>query len=276
MNDLATFRIHARGLSLILKQRREDRRRKSRHVSDFGHCFDASTAALATRTKLGKRTDPYNPMSPLLKAEQTPNMPVDFYTLYRHGLISPYVGYFHAFTVTLVALGLEAGEDHIAATSTVHHIFMEGVQPLPAMNSLENACLLTMRLILHCFVRPLREPDDKLTLFCIFGIGHALLNYGVEALLVRVPQAVVWMTMAAASQAKGFMGSSIKVSFDTALRNALLLSHLSDFDQTLRYLDEHFLWVPTMDQDALELWTDGLGLPGPQPAEAIGLGTATA
>ena len=197
MNDLTTFRIHARGLSLILKKRREDRRREKQHYTAFEHCFDASTAALAARSKLGARHDPYDPVSPLLKPEQTADMPVDFYTLWRRGLVSPHVCYFHAFTVTLAALGLEAGEDHLAASSTVQHIFLEGVQPMPPMNALENACLLTIRLILHCFVRPERPPNDKVTLFCIFGIGHALMEYGVKELLAKVPHAVVWMVSTA-------------------------------------------------------------------------------
>ena len=69
--------------------------------------------------------------------------------------------------------------------------------------------------------------------------------------------------MAAGSQAKQYAGSPIKVSFDEALKNALLLSGMKDFNETLLYLDEHFLWVPTMYNDALELWTGGLGLPEP-------------
>ena len=90
------------------------------------------------------------------------------------------------------------------------------------------------------------------------------MDFGVQALMEKAPQAVVWMTLVAGSQAREYADSPIKISFDEALRNALELSGFSDLNQTVRYLDEHFLWVPTMYQDALELWTGTLGLPAPE------------
>lgn len=270
MNDLTTFRIHAQGLSLVLRKRREDRRREQQELTQFEHCFDASAAARQERVKSGSRRNPYDTRSPLMEPEQKPGMPVDFYTLWRKGLISPHICFFHAFTVTLAALGLEAGDDAVAASSTVQHVFLEGVQPLPPTNSIETACLLAIRLTLHCLVRPVRPQSDKITLFCIFGIAHALMDHGIESLLQQAPQAVVWLAMVAGSQAKNYAESPVKLSFDAALKNGLALSGFHDLNTTLQYLDEHFLWAPTMYNDALELWTSGLGLPPPPAPELVG------
>ena len=233
MNDVGTFHAHARGLSLLMKQRRADRLVKP---TSYDHAPDPQSSQSewhnvpSPNAYIGAFPEPRIPCATMAYKQ------VAFSEMVNKGLVSSEFARAQHYNIVINRIAAFARSDWILALVASQHIWTDGGEP--KWPPLEMACQGTLRLCMHINVWPVACKPCTIALNRAAAMRHYLRQINLDMLFFQCPNLLVWIALVCGPHAVGYA----RRWWSYVLQKAQSLSNLNTFKDALALFEKQYAW----------------------------------